>query len=289
MNILKKTNTRDILFIIVGTLLIGLSVNWVYDPMGMVTGGVTGLAIAIKYLTGLILPVGIPIWLTNIVCNIPLFIAAFCVLGKKFTAKSLFAMLSLTGFIYLIPVQNMFSGDILLAAIFGGCIGGAGMGLVLMTTTTTGGTDLMAMLIHAKKKHVSVPSILLAVDSLVVVLGVFVFGINRAMYAIIAVYIAAKISDGILEGVKFAKVAYIISDQYREIADDILTILDRGVTGIPAVGMYSNEERKMLFCVASKKEIVEVIDIVHKKDPKAFVIVSDVREVMGEGFIEYKQ
>lgn len=290
MDILKnKTQSRDILFIIVGTLLISLSVNWVYDPMGMVTGGVTGLAIAIKYLTSVALPMGVPIWLTNILCNIPLFIAAFFVLGRKFTAKSLFAMLSLTGFIYIIPAQNMFSGDILLAAIFGGCIGGAGMGLVLSTVTTTGGTDLMAMLIHAKKKHISVPVILMAVDSLVVILGVFVFGINRAMYAIIAVYITAKISDGILEGVKFAKMAYIISDKYNEIANEILTTLDRGVTGIPAVGMYSNEEKKMLFCVVSKKEIVEVMDIVHKNDSKAFVIVSDAREVMGEGFIEYKQ
>ena len=285
----KKTNQRDILFIILGTLLIALSVNWVYDPMGMVTGGVTGLAIALKYLTGLVLPQGIPVWLTNICSNIPLFLAAFFILGKKFTMKSLFAMLSLTGFIYIIPLINVFEGDILLAAIFGGIIGGIGMGLVLSSMTTTGGTDLLSMLIHAKKKHISVPAILLVVDSLVVILGVFVFGIHKALYAIIAVYISSKVSDGILEGVKFAKVAYIISDRYQEIAQDILTVIDRGVTGLSATGMYSNEEKKMLFCVVSKKEIVEVIDVVQKKDPKAFVIVSDVREVMGEGFREFKQ
>ena len=285
----KKTKSRDALFILLGTLLIGLSVNWVFDPMGMVTGGVTGLGIAIKYLTGFVFDGGIPVWLTNILCNVPLFVVAFFVLGRAFTWKSLCAMLSLTAWIYMIPLQNMFDGDILLASVFGGAMAGSGMGLVLMTMTTTGGTDLLSMLIHAKKKHISVPTILLCVDALVVILGIFVFGINRALYAIIAIYISAKVSDGILEGVKFAKLAYIISDYYDEIAKEILHEVDRGVTGLSATGMYSNAEKKMLFCVVSKKEIVGVLDIVNKKDPKAFVIVSDVREVMGEGFIEFKQ
>lgn len=285
----KKTKTRDALLIIAGTLLIALSVNWVYDPMGMVTGGVTGLAIAIKYLTGYIVEGGVPVWLTNILCNIPLFVVAIFVLGRRFTLNSFLAMLWLTGFIYIIPVRNMFDGDFLLAAVFGGAISGAGMGLVLMTMTTTGGTDLAAMLIHVKLKHRSVPLILLCVDSLVVILGIFVFGINKALYAIISIYIGAKISDGILEGVKFAKIAFIISDHYEEISKEILTILNRGVTGLKATGMYSNVDKKMLFCVVSKKEIVGVIDIVTKIDKKAFVIVNDVREVMGEGFIEFKQ
>ncbi len=286
---IKKTKTRDALLIIVGTLLIALSINWVFDPMGMVTGGVTGLAIAVKYLTGLIVEGGVPVWLTNILCNIPLFIVAIFIIGKRFTLTSFLAMLSLTGFIYIIPLENMFDGDFLLAAVFGGAVGGAGMGLVLMAMTTTGGTDLAAMIIHHKLKHLSVPSILLFVDSLVVILGVFVFGINKALYAIIAIFISAKVSDGILEGVKFAKIAFIISDHYEEIASKILTDMNRGVTGLKATGMYSNIDKKMLFCVVSKKEIVNVIDIVNKIDQRAFVIVNDVREVMGEGFIEFKQ
>ncbi|MDD5934073.1 MAG: YitT family protein [Clostridiales bacterium] len=285
----KKTVVRDVFFVIIGTLMIALSVNWVFDPNGMVTGGVTGLAIAVKYLTGFIFDGGVPVWLTNILCNIPLFIAALFVLGKKFTLRSLGAMLGLTVWLYLIPVQNMFDGDILLSAIFGGAMAGLGMGFVLMTMSTTGGTDLMAMLIHEKKKHISVPMLLLFVDGLVVVLGVFVFGINKALYGIIAIYISAKVSDGILEGVKFAKVAFIISDEYEQISADILNLVDRGVTALSATGMYSKSDKKLLFCVVSKKEIVGVMEIVHKIDPKAFVIVNDVREVLGEGFIEYKQ
>lgn len=285
----SKTKVRDTLLIILGTLLIAASVNWVFDPMGMVTGGVTGLAIAVKYLTRFVIRGGIPVWLTDLLCNIPLFIVAFFMLGRKFTVKSMCAMLSLNAWIYLLPIRNMFSGDILLASVFGGVIVGAGMGLVLMTMTTTGGTDLMAMLIHEKKKHVSVPMLLLFVDGMVVILGIFVFGINSALYAIIVIYISAKVSDGILEGVKFAKMAFIISDDYEEISKDILHKIDRGVTGLSATGMYSNADKKVIFCVVSKKEIVEVLDIVNKKDPKAFVIVSDVREVMGEGFIEFRQ
>lgn len=285
----KKTRTRDIIFVVIGTLLVALSVNWVYDPMGMVTGGVTGLAIAVKYVTGFAIEGGVPVWLTNILCNIPLFVVAFFTLGRKFTLHSFLAMISLTAFIYLIPLNNMCNGDFLLAAVFGGILCGVGMGLVLMTMTTTGGTDLLAMLIHEKMKHVSVPLLLLFVDSMVVLLGVFVFGMNKAMYAIISIYISAKVSDGILEGVKFAKIAYVISDQYDKIAQEILAVMNRGVTGLRATGMYSNVDKKMLFCVVSKKEIVGVIDIINKIDPNAFVIVADVREVMGEGFIEFKQ
>lgn len=287
--IFKKTNVRDYIFLVVGTLLISISVNWVYDPMGMVTGGVTGFAIAVKYLTGFVIDGGVPVWLTNIICNVPLFVAALFVLGKKVLGKTLFATLSLTFFIGIIPVQGVFAEDFLLAAVFGGVIGGIGMGFVLSTMSTTGGTDLLCMLIHAKLKHISVPTLLMMVDACVVLLGVFVFGINKALYAIIAVYITSKVTDGILEGLKFAKMAYIISDNYSEIAEEILNVIDRGVTGINVTGMYSNAEKKMLFCVVSKKEIVEVLDIVNKKDKKAFVIVSDVREVMGEGFIEFKQ
>lgn len=289
MQILKKTKIRDIIFILLGTLLMAASINLVYDPMEMVTGGVTGLAIAIKDISNRLFSYEIPVWLTNIICNIPLFIAAYFIIGKKLIGKTLLATASLSIFLYIVPVNSLFETDYLLASVFGGVLGGIGIGFVLITMSTTGGTDLLCMLIHEKKKYYSVPQLLSIVDGVIVGMGVLVFGINRALYAVIAVYITAKVSDSMLEGMKFAKMAYIISDHYQEIAQEILKKLDRGVTGIKATGMYSNSEKKMLFCVVSKKEIVEVIDIVMKKDEKAFVIVSDVREVMGEGFIEFRQ
>lgn len=284
-----KGEWKRMAVLIAGTLLIAISVNWVYDPAGIVTGGVTGMGIIIKELSTHFLPVEIPIWLTNLLVNVPLLLISLKNFGKKFVTRTLLATGLLSLFIYLIPGMHLFAEDLLLASVFGGVIGGAGMGLVLSTRSTTGGTDLLAMLLHEKRKHFSIPQLLMVIDGLVVIAGIFVFGINRALYAIISVYIANKISDGILEGMKFAKTAYIISDCYQEIAQEILTALNRGVTGIRITGMYSNTEKKMLFCVVSKKEMVEVLDIVHKKDPRAFVIISDAREVMGEGFIEFKQ
>ena len=115
------------------------------------------------------------------------------------------------------------------------------------------------------------------------------FGIETTLYAVIALYITAKFSDNILEGLKFAKVAYVISDSHVEIGDAIIKELERGVTGIYAKGMYTNSDKKMLFCVVSKKQISQLVKLISQIDPKAFVIVSDAREVMGEGFIEYSQ
>lgn len=285
----NRSKTRDTLFIIVGTFLMSVAVNMVYDPLGMVTGGVTGIGIVVKHLTQEWIPGGIPVWLTNAACNIPLFLAAILMLGKRFLGKTLFATVSMTVFLYLLPVTPLFHEDYLLASVFGGVIAGAGIGLVLAASATTGGTDLLCALIHKKLKHYSVPQLLIVVDGLIVLSGVAVFGINESLYAAIAIFITAKMSDGILEGLKFSKMAYIVSDRSEEIAEEIMQQVDRGVTALKATGMYSKEERKMLLCVVSKKEIAAVLDIVNRNDRNAFVIVCDAREVMGEGFIENVQ
>lgn len=282
----NQSKLRDILFVLSGTFLMSVAVNMVYDPLGMVTGGVTGIGIVVKHLTQEWIRDGIPVWLTNAVCNIPLFLAAVLVLGKRFLGKTLFATVSMTVFLYLLPVTPLFHEDYLLASVFGGVIAGAGIGLVLAASATTGGTDLLCALIHKRIKHYSVPQLLIVVDGLIVLGGVAVFGINESLYAAIAIFITAKMSDGILEGLKFSKMAYIVSEHSAEIAEAIMQELDRGVTALHATGMYSKQERQMLLCVVSKKEIAAVLDIVNRKDRSAFVIVSDAREVMGEGFIE---
>lgn len=286
---LEKKDVRDYILIVAGTFIMASGIKMIYDPMEMVTGGVTGLAIVIKALTERFFEGGVPLWISNVLFNVPLFLTALLMKGKKFLGKTLFATVSLTIALYIVPEYTMFEGDYLLAALFGGVVGGVGIGMVFVTMATTGGTDLLCMLIHEKKKYYTVPQLMAVVDGMVVLCGVIAFGLNRAMYAIIAVYITSKVSDGILEGMKFAKLAYIISDRNDVIAAHILDDMERGVTSIPARGMYSNQEKKMLLCAVSKKEIVELYEIVHKIDPTAFVIVSDVREVMGEGFIEYRQ
>lgn len=279
----------DYVIIFIGTLLMAFGVRFVYEPMGMVTGGVSGLAIIIKNITSHFLENGIPLWMTNAIVNIPLFVAATLIKGKKFVGKTLFSTICFTIALYLIPNYAIVAKDYLLASVFGGVISGLGLGLVFITGASTGGTDLMGIIFQHYIKHYSVAQLLMIIDSVIVLLGAMVFGINAALYAVIAVFITSKMLDGILSGLKYAKLAYIISDEYEAIAKEILTEINRGATGIYAKGMYSNSEKKMLFCVVSKKEIVQIVELVEKIDKKAFVIISDVREVMGEGFIEYKQ
>jgi uncharacterized membrane-anchored protein YitT (DUF2179 family) len=280
---------RKYLVTILGGVLMALSVNIIYEPMGLVTGGVSGLAIVVKYLTRGLIKGGFPIWLFTILCNIPLFFLAIIIKGKKFLMNSFIGTATYIIALIFIPVLKIKYEDYLLGSIMGGVLGGIGIGMVFSASASTGGTDLMANLIHHYKRHYSIPQILNVVDAFVIAVGAAVFGIGNALYAVIAVFITAKVSDGILSGLKFAKMAYIISDEYAKISDEILHSLDRGVTGESATGMYSNHDKKMLFCVVSKKEIVKIIEISQKIDPKSFVIISDVREVMGEGFIEYRQ
>ena len=147
---------------------------------------------------------------------------------------------------------------------------------------------MLAGVIQKYLPHYSIAQIMQVIDGLIVLLGMYVFGIRKALYAIIAVYLVTKVSDGIIEGMKFSKEAFIITDRPEEIADMILSEIQRGVTGLQARGMYSGREKTMLFCVVSKKEIVQLKERINEIDPGAFVIVSDAREVHGEGFIEKK-
>lgn len=266
-----------------------IAINLVYEPLDMVTGGVTGIGIVIKYFTENIIEGGIPVWLTNVVFNIPLFIAGFFIKGGKFIKNSLVGAVSLTVALYLIPITNIIGDEYFLAAVFGGVFTGVGMGMVISASGSTGGTDLLGLIIHHFLPHYNVSQLIGIIDGIIVLSGALVFGIRTTLYAVVALYITAKFSDNILEGLKFAKIAFIISDNHEEIANRVLVDLGRGVTGVHGEGIYSKSEKKMLFCVVSKKEITRLISLVSQIDPKAFVIVSDAREVMGEGFIEFKQ
>ena len=280
---------KRLVTILVGAALMALAVNLVYEPMNMVTGGVSGLAIVVKRLTEPIIKGGLPVWLFTVLCNVPLYIYTFFKKGLKHIIFVLVGTIAFILALIIIPIFNVYFDDKLLASIIGGVINGLGIGMVFSAMSSTGGTDLLATLIQEHKRHFSTPQILIVIDGLVILIGALIFGIGSALYAIISIFISTKVSDGILEGLKFAKMAYIISEKSDEIANEIMRRLDRGVTSIGSKGMYSNKERDMLFCVVSRKQISEIIDISKNIDPKSFIIVNDVREVMGEGFIEFNQ
>lgn len=253
----------------------------IYDPAGLVTGGVSGIAIILKA------AFGIPLWATNTVLNIPLFLFSVKILGWRFVKRTIYATMALSVFLGVIPYYPFLADDILLTALFGGVITGIGTGMLLLCHATTGGTDTMAVLFQRKMRHYSIAQILQVLDGLVVVAGVSIFGITCACYAVIAVICLGKVSDGIVEGVHYSKIAYIISDKKEEIAGVIMDKLERGVTEFRATGMYTGDRKDVLFCVVSPKEIVEVKEIAAEIDPKAFIIVTDAKEVRGEGFQEH--
>lgn len=288
---MKILNSRpwyvDYLFVFVGTGLMALAIQCIFEPIGLVTGGFSGIAIIIRRMTTGVLEGGIPLWLTNLALNIPVFLAALKIKGKRFIGRTALGTVLLSFWLYVIPQMDLTQGDYTLAAIFGGVITGIGIGLVLLAKATTGGTDMVSALIQKYIRHYSVVQILQVIDGMVVLAGLYVFGWKPALYAVVAIYITSKVSDALMEGMKYSKAAFIITDCYKEIADAIMTELDRGLTGLEATGMYSGEQKTVLYCVVSKKEIIALKDIVAKIDSRAFVIVTDAREVLGEGFLEY--
>lgn len=288
----KKLKYMDYLLIIVGTCLMAVAVISAFDKAGMVTGGFSGVAIIVKEWTESLVPGGISLWITNMALNIPLFFLGMRIGGFQFVKKALVGELCLSFWLAVlpgcIPDFNLAGNDLLLAAVYGGVIQGVGIGLVFLGQGTTGGTDMMAALIQRKLKHYSIAQIMQFIDGLVVVVGMYVFGVYKALYAIIAVYLVTKVTDGMIEGLKFSKGAYIITEKADQVSHMIINEMDRGVTGLKGVGMYSGQDKLMLFCVVNKKEIVTLKEKVDMIDPDAFVIVCDVREVHGEGFIEKK-
>ncbi len=283
----KKEVVRDYILLVAGSGLIALAVQAVFDPMGMVNGGFTGLGIIIRRMTTGLVSGGIPLWLTNIALNLPAFLIAWFVMGRQFVRRTAVAALLLSVWLAVIPPIDLAKGDYLLAALYGGLISGVGIALVFRTGNATGGTDLVASLLHRKFRNYSIAQILLVLDGAVIAAGYYLVGARPALYAIISVAIVTKVSDTILDGLNYSKMIFVVSDRSTEIAEHILYEMDRGCTAIPAQGMYSDEMRKMLFCVVGKKEVLDFKDCVKELDPRAFVIVTDANEVLGEGFLEY--
>ena len=273
--------------ILVGTAVMALAIQCIYDRVGLVTGGFTGLTIIIRNITKSVISGGIPLWFANIVLNIPVFIYSYVKFGKKFVGRTLFATIMLSVWLYIIPGVDLSGDDYLLAALFGGVFTGVGMGIVLRAGATTGGTDMVAALIQTKMRHYSVVQIMQVMDAAIVIAGLYVFGLRSTLYAVVSIFVSTKVSDGFLEGFQNSKAALIITNHHKEVAARVMDELGRGVTGMDAKGMYTQDYKCVLYCVVTRKEIVQLKEIVNDVDPDAFVIVSDVREVLGEGFMEY--
>ena len=280
---MMRISRKDILLIVVGSGLMAFASKWIYDPCGLVIGGVTGLSILIKWTGETYLGMEIPLWVTTVVFNIPLMLLAWKLKGFSFIYRVMLATGIYSVWLAVLPEVTP-EPDLVLAAVFGAVLSGTGVGLVFRAKATTGGSETVATLLWPRMKQYSVVQILQVIDGMIVALGVFAFGIYRTLYAIAAVYVASRVSDRLLEGLKFAKQAFVVTEKPEEVAEQIIR-MERGVTGLRALGMYSGADKIMLYCVVSKKEIITLKELVHKVDANAFLVVSDAREVLGEGFM----
>lgn len=279
MKINKKV-VYDYVLIMIGCSILGFAINQFITPNNLVMGGIAGIAVIFQYFFS------IPAWLTNIIVNVPLLLISIKQKGFSFVGRTIFAVLYLSVAIWytqFIPIL-LKNTNIFLSCIFGGVSIGLGVGLVLRASASTGGTDTIASVLNDKFPSVSLATFLNCSNSLIILCGAIVFGVEMGLYGLISVYISSKVVSVILEGMHFAKAALIISDNMEEISSELRKNIERGSTIIKGRGMYTKKEKDMIYMVVSENQIFTLQKVVKAVDPSAFIIISDVREVLGEGF-----
>jgi len=274
-----KKKLVNLLYIIIGSALVALSLNLFFVKLKIAPGGVSGLATVIYYLTNV--PVGTVIF----ALNIPLFLMGILDFGKGFLLKTFFATALMSVVVDYTTFLPQLTDDMLLASIFGGIMMGVGLALVFKGEATTGGTDILAKVVNKHFKAFNISEQLFVIDAFVVVTAMITFrDFDIGFYSIIAILLSAKSIDIVLEGVGFSKAIFIISDNGEEIGQDIMNEVGRGVTGLNGEGMYTKVNKKVLLTVADRRQIPKIKEISKKHDKRSFIIVTDVREVLGEGF-----
>lgn len=277
---------KPALLITLASLVYALSFVWCFDPTGIAFGGITGIAQIINKL----LP-AVPVGVTVIVLNIPLFLLGWRLIGGKLLVSSLYAMAVSSLFIDLLSSLRAWEPmDPLLSCIFGGLLLGGSLGVIFLQGATTGGTDLAARLLKLRLAWLPMGKLLLAIDlGVIILVALFFRNLNTALYGFIALYISTLAMDGILYGLDTAKVAYIISDRNDEICSAIVHDLDRGVTILQGRGAYTGADKKVLMCAFKQREIAAIKAAVKGIDPDAFLIVCNAHEVLGDGFRQYSK
>ena len=277
----RHSELFNAILIAAGLLLCTLAYNLFLIPNDIAAGGFTGIAQLINSFTHW------PVGTIALVLNVPLFLFSMKSMGLKFGLRSLIATILLSVLLDTVHL-GWTTDDRWLATLYGGLLSGAGFGLILRGNATTGGTDMLASLIHRLCPRIKVSVGLFVIDGLVVVLSAFVFDTAAAMYALIAILICNLVVDFVLEGPNSSHTFFIVSDKSDEIARRLLYELDRGVTGLEGMGMYSMEKKRVLLCVVSRTETLTLRRIVFSVDPRAFLISSKAHDTYGEGFKEHK-
>ena len=271
--------------IALGAVIYALAFDWFVAPNQIAMGGVTGLAQIVNALVP-VLPVGV----LSILVNVPLFLAGWRLLGGRLLVSSLYAMavsslaIDVIAWIHTFPPM-----DPILATLYGGAGMGVGLGLVFSQGATTGGTDIIGKLLKLKFPWLPIGKLVMIPDMVVVILAAVVFGtVNAALYGLIQMYLLSKVMDMILYGWDTSRVAYIITDRWEETVQGLLD-MERGVTLLQGKGAYTGAEKQVLLVAFRQREIVPIKRMLREIDPKAFFIVCDAHEILGEGFGDYQK
>lgn len=281
-----KFSGKDIVLLIIGAFIYSIGTHAFVVPANIAPGGASGLALMVNYLFGL--PVGV----MTLVLNVPLLVLAWFYLSRRFAVTTAIAsaLCSLILDLLITPFFPVYTGDRLLCSLYGGVLVGAGMALIFLTGTTTGGTDILGYLIQKKKPHMSIGRALMLVDGVILGISIFVFGnIEAALFGLIALYAQTKVIDGIIYGGDAGSMAVVVTGNPDVIAAGVIGELDRTATMVPAKGAYSKADTSVLLCAVRKSQFSKFKRIVYEADPSAFVMVTETSEVLGLGFKDFTE
>lgn len=290
--IFSKEWFTDYLLILFGSFILASAYVYFITPHKIVPGGVYGVAIVVHYLTKGVFsfwPNGFPIGLFGLLINIPLTIAGIKILGPRFGVKTIIGFVLTSAFIDGITMLREFGdtplvSDVLLSSLFAGVLSGIGLGFIFKSKATSGGSDIIAMII-AKFTKLQLGKLMIYVDSVIVLIGLAAFrDWHIPLYSWVVIYITGRVIDMILEGAGYNKAMVIVSKEHKEIKSKILTDLERGGTYLRGEGMFTGDEKHVIFTVVSRREVAILQEYIEKIDPEAFITIMDAREILGEGF-----
>lgn len=270
----------DVVFTIIGSALVGAALSVFIEPNDIAPGGVSGLAIALAYIT----PIRVSIW--TLALNIPLLLCAWRILGKRALIFTLISTVLLSVFIDLSAAfLPSYTNNPLLASCCGGVVTGLGIGMLFLRGISTGGTDLLALLLKRVFPNIPSGTLLMIIDATVVAIAVLIFrDIEVALYSAITIFISSKLIDAMAQGVDYAKVIYVVTDRGDKVTDVLNTYTDRGCTIIPAFGGYTKDNKQVVITVTRRNVLSQTLRLIKQADPAAFTFVMDSTEVHGEGF-----
>ncbi len=277
LKVLKNERLTAYGQIVLGCVLAAMAYPMFLVPNAIAPGGLTGLATILNYLFGT------PVGTVSLLLNIPLFLIGYRAMGRVFAFRSLIATILFSLLIDLLPFAAV-TDDMLLGSLFGGVLMGLGLGLILRGGATTGGSDMVARMVHTRFQHISVGAFLFFIDFCVVLTAGFFIRAESALYAFISIFVGARVIDVVVQGLERQKACYIITAHTDTVKAKLMRELGRGLTVFSARGGFRGEDRPVILCIVGAQELMRLKNVVRQEDERAFVFITDAYEVLGEGF-----